>query len=138
MVDSQPDAHASSGGREAAQQRLAKAQAELSRYQEAIRAGIDPLALVEVMNAAQAARVAAQAELDGAPPLKALSSAEVHAMIDSLGDAGAALNSAKPERLADLYGAVDLQVRYTQTAHVADVSIKPVSRVNSVRVRGGT
>lgn len=59
-------------------------------------------------------------------------------MIDSLGEVGAALADAKVESLADLYSAVDLQVRYTHTAHAADVIIKPVGRVNSARVRGGT
>ncbi|WP_086788973.1 recombinase family protein [Crossiella equi] len=138
LVASQSSAQSESNGREAARQRLAKAEADLSRYQAAIQAGIDPAALVEVVNEAQAVRTAARAELEGAPPPNALTAAEVHAMIDSLGDVGAALSEAKTESLADLYSAIDLQVRYTQTAHVADVTIKPVGRVNSVRVRGGT
>ncbi|MEJ2852441.1 MULTISPECIES: hypothetical protein [unclassified Saccharothrix] len=120
---------------EAARKRLAKAEQELSRYQAAIKAGIDPLALVEPMNAAQAARAAAKAELEGAPAPTALTAAEVHAMIDSLGDVGAALNGAKVESLANLYSALDLQVHYKDKAHVADVMIKPVGYVNSAGVR---
>ncbi|MEJ2852407.1 MULTISPECIES: recombinase family protein [unclassified Saccharothrix] len=123
---------------EAARKRLAKAEQELSRYQAAIKAGIDPLALVEPMNAAQATRAAAKAELECAPAPTALTAAEVYAMIDSLGDVGAALNGAKVESLANLYSALDLQVRYKDKAHVADVMIKPVGYVNSAGVRGGT
>lgn len=135
LVASQGLNNMATDGRDAARKRLAKAEAQLSRFQEAIKAGIDPGALVEAVNEAQAVRAAARAELEGTPPPNALSATEVHAMIDSLGDVGAALADAKVESLANLYSAVDLQVRYTHTAHVADVIIKPVGRVNSARVR---
>lgn len=60
-------------------------------------------------------------------------------MVDVLGDVGEALSGARPEHLTDLYQAVGLvQVRYEPSTHVADVTIQPMSRVNSVRVRGGT
>lgn len=87
----------------------------MSRFQEAIKAGIDPLALVEPMNEAQAVRAAARAELEETPAPDALSAAEVHAMIDSLGNVGAALADADVESVASLYRAVDLHVRYTHT-----------------------
>lgn len=109
----------------------------MSRFHEAIKAGIDPLALVEPMNEAQAVRAAARAELEGKPVPGALNAAEVHAMIDSLGKVGAALADAEMESVASPYRAVDLQVRYTHPTHEADVIIKPVGRVNSVRVREG-
>ncbi|MEU4445460.1 hypothetical protein AB0K14_26540 [Actinosynnema sp. NPDC050801] len=137
LVESQ-GTNGAANGRKAAKARLAKAEAQLSRFQEAIKAGIDPLALVEPMNEAQAVRAAARAELEGTPAPDALSTAEVHAMIDSLGNVGAALADAEIESVASFYRAVDLQVRYTHTAHEADVIIKPVGRVNSVRVRGAT
>jgi hypothetical protein len=46
---------------------------------------------------------------------------------------------AVPDRgdLADLYGALGLEVSYNYTTRVADVSIKPAPRVVSVGVRGG-
>jgi len=81
--------------REVAKKRLTDAEARLRRFQEAIGAGIDPTALVDVINEAHAQRAAARAELDPAPD--DLTSAEVHAMIDSLGDVGAALIGADPE-----------------------------------------
>ena len=59
-------------------------------------------------------------------------------MIDSLGDMGEALSGARRDRLADLYSALDLHVRYEPAEQAADVTIRPVGRVNSVRVRGGT
>ncbi|WP_121007216.1 recombinase family protein [Saccharothrix australiensis] len=123
---------------DSARKRLAKAEKELARFQAAIKAGIDPLALVEPMNEAQAVRAAAKAELEGTPPPDNLTAAEVHAMIDSLGDVGAALREAKTESLLRVYQGLDLQVRYKDKAHVADVMIKPMGYVNSARVRGGT
>jgi hypothetical protein len=61
---------------------------------------------------AQAQRAAAQAELEGAPPPTDLSDAEVYAMIDSLGDVGAALTDAQPESLSRLYQELGLELRY--------------------------
>ncbi|MQA11841.1 MAG: hypothetical protein GEU98_25500 [Pseudonocardiaceae bacterium] len=54
----------------------------------AIDAGVDPTAVVESINEAQAQREAARAELDGAPAPNTLDVAEVYAMIDSVGDVG--------------------------------------------------
>ncbi len=76
--------------------------------------------------------------MEDAPTPDALSAAEVYAMIDALGDVDQALSGVHPESLSHLYTAVGLQVRYEPTTHVADVTIQPVSRVNSERVRGGT
>jgi hypothetical protein len=90
-----------------------------------------------VINAAQAQRAAARAELDGAPAPNLLTDAEVYAMVDSLGDVGAALSDAEEESLADLYMAVDLQVRYEPEVNAADVGIRLGRRVNSAGVRGG-
>lgn len=129
---------AMTAGREAAQKRATEATARLRRFQAAIGAGVDPAALVEAINDAQAQYDATRAELAGTPAPDALSAAEVHAMIDSLGDVGAALSGATSGSLADLYRAVDLRIRYDPAGQAADVTIRPVGRVNSVRVRGGT
>jgi hypothetical protein len=55
----------------------------------AIEAGVDPAALVEAINTAQAERAAVRAELDSAPAQRTLDRADVFAMVDSLGDVGA-------------------------------------------------
>ncbi len=123
---------------EAAKQHLAEAEARLRRYQAAIAAGVDPAALLEAINEAQAQRAAVRAALDNRPTPNLLSPAEVYAMIDALGDVGHALSGTEPEHLANLYTAVGLQVRYQPTTHTADVTLQPVGRVNSACVRGGT
>jgi hypothetical protein len=97
LIASQRQTPAGSKDRDAMKKRLADAEARLRRYQDAIAAGVDPAALVEAINQAQAQRAAAQAELEGAPPPTDLTDAEVYAMIDSLGDVGAALTDARPE-----------------------------------------
>ncbi len=114
--------------------RLADAEAKLRRYQDAIGAGIDPAALVEAINTVQAERAAARAELDNTPAPSAITEADVYAMIDSLGDVGAAFNEGKRESLADLYAGTGLQICYEPETSTAEVSI----RVNSACVRGGT
>jgi hypothetical protein len=138
LVASQEGGRTLPSGREAAKDRLDAAEAKLRRFQAAIEAGIDPAALVEAINEAQAQRAAARAELDNAPAPNTLRDAEVYAMIDSLGNVGEALANPKRESLENLYTAVDLQVRYEHETRAADVIIRPPARVNSARVRGGT
>ena len=111
---------------------MADAEARLRRFQAAIGAGIDPTALVEVINTAQAERAAARAELDNAPAPSAVTEAGVYAVIDSLGDVSAAIKDGSTEWLAAVYAATDLQVCYAPETSTAEVSI----RVNSARVRG--
>jgi hypothetical protein len=116
--------------------RLADAEAKLRRFQDAVGAGIDPAALVEAINQAQAERASARAELDNTPAPNSLTEAEIHAMIDSLSDVGAALSSASPDRLATLYRELRLDLRYENAEEAVYVTASP--RVNSERVRGGT
>ena len=96
--------------------------------------GADPAALVEAINTAQAERAAAQAELANAPDPRALSDAEVYAMVDSLGNVGAALKDAKTESLVRLYESPGLDLNYEPHARIVEATISP--RVVSVRVRG--
>ncbi len=138
LVASQDSPEAAGTVREPAKKRLADAEARLRRFQAAIASGVDPAALVEVINDAQAARTAARAEMEGAPAPNLLTAAEVYAMIDSLGDVGTALSDAKPDSLTNLYNGVDLHVRYEPAENAADVSIGFGGRVNSAGVRGGT
>ncbi|WP_197287946.1 zinc ribbon domain-containing protein [Nocardia sp. NRRL S-836] len=123
--------------RDAAKRRLADAEAKLTRFQNAIMAGVDPAALVEAINDAQAERLAARAALDNIPAPVERDIAEIYAAIDSIGDVGAALRGHTPTGLEELYDAIDLQVRYKQNPHEVDFSINPVG-VNSAGVRGGT
>lgn len=82
----------------------------------AIASGVDPAALVEAINDAQAQREAAHTELEGLPASNGLTDAEVYAMIDSLGDLGSALNSADPAKLHELYEPLRLELRYDAEA----------------------
>ena len=67
-----------------------------------------------------------------------LSSADILAMVKELGAMKAVLDQADRGDLADLYGALGLEVSYSHGTRVADVSISPTPRVVSMRVRGGT
>lgn len=131
LTDNRPD-------HQAAQKQLSDAETRLRRLQAAIEAGVDPAALVDAINQAQATRAAAHAELENRPAPNALTHGEVYAMVDSLEDMGAALSGTNRESLLDLYQAIGLQIRYEPAAQLADLTIRPVSRVNSECVRGGT
>jgi hypothetical protein len=122
---------------EAANVRLAKAEARLRRLQTAIEAGVEPAALVEGINAAQAQRTAARAELANLVQGRAVPAAEVYAVIDALCDVRRTLNSADPARLEDLYAALRLDMVYDAEARAVDVTIRPAGRDNEC-VRGGT
>jgi DNA invertase Pin-like site-specific DNA recombinase len=136
LVGSQDGDGRTAAGREALKQRLADAEARLRRFQAAIEAGVDPMALVEAISAAQAQRAAARAELEGTPAPNTLTEAEVYAMIDSLGDVGAALSDARPERLSRLYQDLRLELRYEPHERAVVVTASP--RVVNECVRGGT
>jgi DNA invertase Pin-like site-specific DNA recombinase len=125
-----------SSNHEAAARRLKSAEARLRRFQDAIAAGIDPSAVVEAVNTAQAERAAARAELDGMPSPGAVTAAEVHAMIDALGDIGVTLGDANPERVRQLYQKLGLDLRFHPDERAVDVTASP--RVFSECVRGGT
>jgi hypothetical protein len=66
LIAPQEPNHARVGGREAAK-RLADAEARLRRFQMAIASGVDPAALADVINEAQAERALARAELQDSP-----------------------------------------------------------------------
>jgi hypothetical protein len=110
---------------EVVKKRLADAETRLRRHQAAIAAGVEPAALIEVINEAQAARDAARAELVSAGSRHEISEAEVYAMIDSLGDVGATLNGGKSESLTRLYEGLRLQLRYEPQEQAAYVAASP-------------
>jgi vacuolar-type H+-ATPase subunit H len=82
-----------SAANEGARTLLKDAEETLRRLQAAIVVGIDPAAVKEPMNAAQAQREAARVALAAAPLSSRLDVAEVYAMIDALGDIGEAIRT---------------------------------------------
>jgi DNA invertase Pin-like site-specific DNA recombinase len=121
---------------EDARARHADAETRLRRYREAIGAGVDPTALIEAINQAQAERAAAQTQISGATTGGTLDIAEVYAMIDSLGDIAGTFKEAKPAALGRLYRELDLSMRYVPGERAVYMRARP--RVDSARVRGGT
>ncbi|GAA4659581.1 MULTISPECIES: hypothetical protein [Amycolatopsis] len=68
---------AGGGSLEAARNRPADAEARLRRYQAAIAAGVEPEALVDPINQAQAERAAAKAPIESVPADSTVSRAEI-------------------------------------------------------------
>jgi hypothetical protein len=130
------DGGGDTNARQAMKKRLSDAETRLRRLKVAIEAGVDPGALVESINEAQAQRAAARAELNAAGPgPRLLSDAEVYAMIDSFGDVGEALNRANPPAMRKLYEELRLEMIYDPEAKAVDVTVRPLGGV--VRVSEG-
>ena len=114
---------------------VAEAEQRLRRLHAAIEAGVDPAALVEPINRAQEELEAARVERQHVPAARTVGQAELEAMIDYLGDIGAALNRADPVKLEELYRSLRLEVIYHPEERTADVTIRPGR--GGERVRGG-
>ncbi|MFI6676867.1 hypothetical protein [Kribbella sp. NPDC050470] len=108
------------------------------RLRRALEAGWDPAELTSQYNAAVAKKRAAEAGMAAIEPPQRLTAKDVRAMVDQLGDIGRVLDSATQEDLASLYDALRLTIDYDHRTRVAEVSITPAPRVDSVCVRGGT
>ena len=134
LVESQSGV--ASTANEGARTRLKDAEEALRRLQAAIVAGIDPAAVKEPINGAQAQREAARVALAAAPPSGRLDVAEVYAMIDALGDVGEAIKNARPDSLIKLYKELGIKVSYRHEESGGEAVISLV--VANVRVRGGT
>lgn len=81
--------------------------------------------------------IKAEAELASTAETQVSTAADVFDVIEALGEIGQALSKADPGNLARVYAALRVQVWYEPEARAAEVTIQPVTRVNSVRVRGG-
>jgi DNA invertase Pin-like site-specific DNA recombinase len=137
LVGSQDDGTSETANYASAKKRLAEADAKLKRFQNAIAAGVDPVALVEAINEAQEKRAAANAELNGTPKPVARDAAAIYAMVDSLGDVKRVTRLGDPEELQRLYERLNLEIVYNATGRTLDGSIRPVGR-DKTSVRGGT
>lgn len=127
---------ARSSASDTVKKRLADAETAMRRLQDAILAGVDPAAVRDAINAAQAQRETARAELAAVPGTARLTDAEIYAMIDALGDVGGAIESARPDSLAKLYRDLGIEVIYH---HGEDGGLATIGmRVVSGCVRGGT
>ncbi|WP_240490581.1 hypothetical protein [Amycolatopsis vancoresmycina] len=127
---------AGGGPLEAARNRLADAEAKLQRYQAAIAAGVEPEALVNPINQAQAERAAAKAQIESVPADSTVSRAEIYARIDALGDVCGTLADATTAGMSRLYRALNLELRYEPKELAVYATTSP--GVDSACVRGGT
>ncbi|WP_245573178.1 hypothetical protein [Amycolatopsis benzoatilytica] len=119
---------------QAARNRLADAEGKLQRYQTAIAAGVEPEALVDPMNEAQAERAAAQAQIESVPAATSVTVAEIYARIDALGDVCGTLADATTAGMSRLYRALNLELRYEPKELAVYATTSP--GVDSKRVRG--
>jgi hypothetical protein len=115
--------------------KITQASTKLRRLQEAIKAGVNPAAVVDAINDAQAELEAAQAEAALRPEARVITRAEVYAMIDYLGNVGAALKRGDPAELQKLYEALRLEIIYHADQKAVEVAIRPGRDYE--RVRGG-
>ncbi|QWF84965.1 hypothetical protein [Amycolatopsis sp. CA-230715] len=128
------DGNQAGGALDAVRNRLADAEARLQRYQAAIAAGVEPEALVDPSNQAQAERATAKAQIESLPAGTSVSTAEVYARIDQLGDVCGTLADGTTAGLSRLYRALNLELRYEPKELAVYVTTSP--GVDSACVRG--
>lgn len=137
LLGSQPAHVTSVPGMDDATARRTDAERRLQRFQGAIAAGVDPSALIEPMNQAQADRAAAQASIEATRASRPmLDDKRLRTMIASLGDLATTLTEAKPPALGRLYTTLGIAISFDPIERVAHVTAQP--RVDSECVRGGT
>ncbi|WP_324194676.1 recombinase family protein [Nocardia terpenica] len=120
----------------ALRQKVSDAETKLLRHRAAIEAGVDPLVLVDAINALQAEKAIAAAELDRLPAVAPITISELTKLLDSFGDIAAVLDAGTPQDKADLYAALQLEITYRHRDQVAEVIANPC--VVSTGVRRGT
>ncbi|TCM33108.1 hypothetical protein EV648_1333 [Kribbella sp. VKM Ac-2568] len=138
LAGAQGDEDPADAAERAFRKKIADADATMTRLQRALEAGWDPEVLASQYNAAVAGRKAALAGLEALEPAERLSTADIRVMVEELGAMKTVLDQADRGDLAELYGALGLDVSYNYKTRVADVSIRPAPPVVSMRVRGGT
>ncbi len=125
LVASQKKTAATSAAHDVAKKRLEAAEGKVKRLRAAIEAGIEPAALVEATNAAQAQRSAARAELNGTSTPDGITDAEVHAVLDALGDVGSVIGRGDPVKLEDLFAGLGLGMLYNAEGRTVEVTVRP-------------
>ncbi|MFD6398965.1 zinc ribbon domain-containing protein [Nocardia sp. NPDC060249] len=103
-------------------QRIGHAQMKIGRHLAAIEVGVDPQAVVEVLNSAQAEKAAAEVELNNLPKIERLTDIELRKLIESLADVRAILAAGAPDHKIERYNAFELHVRFARLEHHATVS----------------
>jgi hypothetical protein len=113
--------------REDARLRLADAQKRLDRLTAAIEAGAGPRHPDRASQRRPGTACRAQNELNAAPPAPSyLNRAEIHAIVDSLGDVGASLARANPERIQRINQSLRVEMVYDHKGRTVDVRIRPL------------
>jgi site-specific DNA recombinase len=123
---------------------VAECDAKLARYKAALDAGADPAVVAGWIAEAQAERRLAEQHRRETPskvtdPVHRLSTEEIVAIVEELGDIVTALRDAEPEQKLEVYRNLGLRLTYdpeTRTV-LADIDLA-THRWASVRVRGGT
>ncbi|WP_328993667.1 hypothetical protein OG394_04885 [Kribbella sp. NBC_01245] len=104
-------------------QRITAAESTMQRLPKALEAGWEPEALTSQYNAAVAEKRAAEAGIDSLQPTERLSSTEIRAMVDELGEMKLVLDTADRGDLAELYEALRLRISYNEKTRVASVDL---------------
>jgi site-specific DNA recombinase len=121
---------------EAARQMLADCDARLTRYREALESGVDPAVVGGWIRDVQADRWRAERELRPHLAESVLSEEEIVALVQSVGDLIGVLEAAKPQKKAELYESLGLNLTYQPRDRKVLVEAD-LGGVRTVRVGGG-
>ena len=114
---------------------LADCDARLARYRQALEAGADPAVVATWIRDVQTERRSIEHELRGNGPAAVWTPEDIRATVESLGDLVAVLRAAEPQKKAELYGELGLNLMYEPNGRRVLVEAD-LSRVRMVRVGG--
>lgn len=136
LVDAQEPAAEDDGITAAARKALADCDARLDRYREDLEAGVDAAVVGLWIREVQAERRSAEEELRRRRPVPALTEDDIRAMVESLVDLVDALEAAEPQKKAELYESLGLNLLYEPSERRVLVEAD-LGGVRPARVGGG-
>jgi hypothetical protein len=110
---------------EAARERIATYDAQISRYRASIDAGGDPAVIGPWIAETQAKKVAAQAEIRTATGRHHMNRDEIAAIVAALGEIAGVVQEADPADKADIYAKIRLTLTYQPEERLVKAVIKP-------------
>ena len=136
LVNAQEPAAEDDGITAAARRALADCDARLDRYREALETGVDAAVVGRWIREVQAERRSAEEELRRRRPGPALTEDDIRAMVENVGDLVGVLEAAEPQKKAELYESLGLNLIYQPAQRRALVEAD-LGGVRTVRVGGG-
>ena len=110
---------------EAARVRIGEYYAEIGRYRESLKSGVDPAVVAPWIAETQAKKVAAQAEIRAATGQRQMAPDDIAAIVAALGDLARVVRDAESADKAEIYAHLGLTLTYQPGRRLVEATVKP-------------